>query len=49
MNRRTASRADTRLNSQSALFALLVLVLSPLAVAHAVAPADRQRAFLRVL
>ena len=38
MNRRTASRADTRLNSKSALFALLVLILSPLTVAHASSP-----------
>ena len=35
MNRRTASRAGTRLNSKSALFALISLILSPLAIAHA--------------
>ena len=41
MDRRTASRADTRLNSKSALFALIGFVLSPLAVAHALpTPAD---------
>ena len=42
MNRRTASRADTRLIPKSALFALIGLILSPLAVAHAAtSPADR--------
>ena len=41
MNRRTASRADTRLNSKSALFALIGLILAPLSVAHASpSPAD---------
>ena len=44
MNRRTASRADTRLIPKSALFALIGLILSPLAVAHASpSPADRVR------
>ena len=38
MNRKTASRADTRLNSKSALFALIGLILSPLAVVHAATP-----------
>ena len=38
MNRRTASRADTRLNSKFALFALIGFILSPLAVAHASSP-----------
>ena len=42
MNRRTASRADTRLIPKSALFALIGLILSPLAVAHAAtSPSDR--------
>ena len=35
MYRRPVSRADTRLNSKSALFALIGLILSPLAVVHA--------------
>ena len=44
MNRRTASRADTRLIPKSALFALIGLILSPLAVAHAAtSPSDRVR------
>ena len=38
MNRRTASRANTRRNSKSALFALIVLILSPLAIVHAATP-----------
>ena len=38
MNRRTASRADTRLKFKSALFALIGLILSPLAVVHAATP-----------
>ncbi len=38
MKRRTASRADTRRNSKSALFALIGFILSPLAVAHASSP-----------
>ena len=38
MNRRTASRADTRLKFKFALLALIGLILSPLAVAHASSP-----------
>ena len=41
MNRRTASRADTRLKFKFALLALIGLILSPLAVAYASSsPAD---------
>ena len=44
MNRRTASRADTRRNSKYALFALIGLILSPLTVAYAESsPPDRMR------
>ena len=44
MNRRTASRADTRRNSKYALFALIGLILSPLTVAYAESsPPDRVR------
>ena len=44
MNRRTASRADTRRNSKSALLALIGLILSPLTVAYAESsPPDRVR------
>ena len=38
MNRRTASRADTRLKFKFALLALIGLILSPLAVVHASSP-----------
>ena len=38
MNRKAASRADTRLIPKSALFALISLILSPLAMAHAATP-----------
>ena len=42
--------AQTRLKSKSALFALIGLVLSPLAVvAHTPVSAGRQRTFLRVV
>ena len=41
MNRRAANRTDTRRNSKYALLALISLILSPLAVAHASpSPAD---------